>query len=177
MMPEGNCSSNFDSPLSSTMAVPASDGAPTTSPNKSTPSPSKSTPSPKKGRRVWRGSKRRQLSETKQAPNPHATPQDLAMLLEIERTRSGGSMVSRSDHVLFDMAWLSLVIFIGLLYSSAKLVDLSPESIEVVAQLTSLWIGMMVSLFGVNLLNKAVTRIFRPKRAGGARRRIVLERD
>ena len=85
--------------------------------------------------------------------------------------------MSRSDHVLFDMAWLSLVIFIGLLYSSAKLVDLSPESIEVVAHLTSLWIGMMVSLFGVNLLNKAVTRIFRPKRAGGARRRIVLERD
>jgi hypothetical protein len=183
MLPEGNC--NFDSPLSSvinhvdsplsSMAVAASEAVPTGEGESG--SPSKSTPSPKKGKQAWRGSKRRQLSSTKQAPNASGAAQDLAMLLEVERARSGGSVVSRSDHMLFDMAWLSLVIFIGLLYSSAKLVDLSPESIEVIAHLTSLWIGMMVSMFGLNLLNKAVTRVFRPKRAGAACRRNALEAD
>jgi hypothetical protein len=182
MLAAGNCSNNFDSPLSSivnnvdsplsSMAVAASEVVPKVEGESG--SASTSTPSPKKGKHAWRGSKRRQLSSTKQAPN---AAQDLAMLLEIERARSGGSVVSRSDHMLFDMAWLSLVIFIGLLYSSAKLVDLSPESIEVIAHLTSLWIGMMVSMFGLNLLNKAVTRVFRPKRAGVACRRIELEAD
>jgi len=35
----------------------------------------------------------------------------------------------------------------------------------------------MVSEFALNLLNKAVTRVFRPKRAGVACRRIELEAD
>lgn len=107
--------------------------------------------------------------------NPHATPEDLGELEKLTRAVSTASAVSFADHALHDMSWVSGVLFIIMLFCSTKLTGLSPESTAVVAQLVALWIAMMVCLFGLHILDKAVTRAFRPSRVGGVRRQIQLD--
>ena len=134
--------------------------------------PSKRASSPKKR---MRGAKAKAaLSASKATPaNPNATLQDLKDLQEFERATSTVSASSFS-HQVNDMAWLTFVLFIALLFSSSKLVGLSPEAANTMVQLVALWIGMMFCLFGVYLLDKAVTRAFR-RGQRGVKKQVVLE--
>jgi len=158
--------------------APRSTSKPPLSPNTRTPT----IRSPSPGRRVWRGSKRKQMLAAKSSPanslaNSVATPQDLAELERFERSASAATVASFADQALHDMSWLTAVLFIIMLFCATKLTGLSPESTVIVAQLVALWIAMMVSLFAVHILDKCVTRAFRPRRVGGVRRQIQLDQE
>jgi len=158
--------------------APRSTSKPPLSPN--TRAPTMRSPSP--GNRVWRGSKRKQMLAAKSSPansvaNSVATPQDLVELERFERSASAATVASFADHALHDMSWLTALGFIIMLFCATKLTGLSPESTVIVAQLVALWIAMMVSLFAVHILDKCVTRAFRPRRVGGVRRQIQLDQE
>ena len=84
---------------------------------------------------------------------------------DFKRATSTASVVSFTDHALHDLSWLSFLVFVCLLFASAKVVGLTPEAATVFAQLVCLWVGMMVCLFAVTALDKAVMRSFRRRRS------------
>ena len=137
---------------SSTDASPLG-ATPSSSPSKSTPPSSKAS---------MRGSKRRLLAAVEASRTDCAS--ESADDQAFERAASVASMVSYTDQVLQDMSWLTFLIFVCMLFASAKIVGLTPEAATVFAQLVCLWIGMMVCLFALTALDKAVTRSFRPRR-------------
>ena len=124
----------------------------------------KSSSSPIKGRKGLRGSKRKYDAEII-SPRPFNTS-TTALQDRCDSAHSGpdaGASATSTpwadaDGTLYDMAWLTFLVFVVVLFSCAKVLELSAASVEAIAQLSALWIGMMLCLFGLTLINNVVTR-------------------
>jgi hypothetical protein len=105
---------------------------------------------------VLRSSKKVALRSSQRTPDtttsPAASPADLTNLQELEPVGS----------TTFYIFCFTFLLFVGVGICWAKVIGLSSEAAVVFTQLISLWVSMMLCLFGFHLLNKAVTKVYRP---------------
>jgi hypothetical protein len=112
--------------------------------------------SPLPSKMVLRSSKKVALRSSQRTPDtttsPAASPADLTNLQELEPVGS----------TTFYIFCFTFLLFVGVGICWAKVIGLSSEAAVVFTQLISLWVSMMLCLFGFHLLNKAVTKVYRP---------------